>query len=96
MKNKTQSKAIRNITDTKYTLMERNYKKPEKEPVSQDTIDRKNLQAFIEKSIKEGYNDEDIKVVLEMKYPKYKDFLDVWISNKRKQFSSSKSDRDDK
>ena len=96
MKSRTQSKAARAITTRKYTLMENNYKKPVKEQVSQDTIDRKNIQAFIEQSIKEGYEDEDIRVVLEKKFPKYKDYLETWIANKRKQFSNSNSDRNGK
>lgn len=90
-----QSKKAREAMKKKYELM--SHAGPKKKPeMSQDTIDRKNLQDFIEKSIVEGYDDEDIKVVLEKKYPKYAEFIPIWISNKRRQFSSSKSGRDDK
>ncbi|MBR3152396.1 MAG: hypothetical protein IKF52_02125 [Clostridia bacterium] len=93
MKNRTQSKVARQITSKKYSLMSQ---KKKETTVSQDTIDRKNLQSFIEQSIREGYSDEDIKVVLEKKYPKYAEFIPVWIENKRKQFSSNKREKNDR
>ena len=47
MRNRTQSKTAREITSKKYALMSE--AGPKKKPeMSQDTIDRKRLQEFIE------------------------------------------------